>query len=120
MDSQTASGRRVDGIIQPVAPYMAGRQNDDHYYAYSAIANVLDVSAAVFPVCSGYSLKDIAVEEVFSRPALNEEDAKVQNRYRAHDAQNMPVGLQVLSRRLEEEKVLAMGQAIVEALYHEA
>ncbi|KAK4565601.1 hypothetical protein LTR86_004218 [Recurvomyces mirabilis] len=62
----------------------------------------------------------MAVEEACSRPASNEEDAKVQNRYRAQDAQNMPVGLQVLSRRLEEEKVLAMGQAIVEALYRKA
>lgn len=35
---------------------------------------------------------------------------------RAQGAQNMPVGLQVLGRRLQEEQVLAMGQAIMEAL----
>ena len=78
MDSQTASGRRVDGIIQPVAPYVAGRQNDFQYYSYSAVANVLDVPGVVFPVSPGFSLAELAAEETRSRQGSNEEEEKVQ------------------------------------------
>ncbi|KAF2158764.1 hypothetical protein M409DRAFT_38093 [Zasmidium cellare ATCC 36951] len=116
MDSQTTSGRRVDGVIQPVAPYVAGHQNDPQYYAYSAVANILDVPAAVFPVSPGFSLAEMAFEEAQNRLASNEEEVKIQKNYRPVDAQNMPVGLQVLGRRLQEEQVLAMGQAVIEAL----
>lgn len=78
MDSQTRSGRRVDGIIQAVAPCVAGRQNDHLYYAYSAIANVLDLPATVFPVTSGFSQSELACEEKLNCSALNEEDNLVQ------------------------------------------
>lgn len=79
MDGQTTSGRRVDGVIQAVAPYIAGHQNDFQYYAYSAVANVLDISAAVFPVSPGYSLAELASEEARSLPASNDDDRKVQS-----------------------------------------
>lgn len=79
MDDQTISGRRIDGVIQPVAPYVAGHQNDFQYYAYSAIANVLDISAATFPVSSGFSLSEMAAEKESNGPVLGEEDEKVQN-----------------------------------------
>jgi amidase len=79
MDEQTNSGRRVDGVIQPVAPYVAGHQNDFQYYAYSAIANVLDISAATFPVSSGFSLGEMAAEKESDEPIRGEEDERVQN-----------------------------------------
>lgn len=79
MDGQTISGRRVDGVIQPVAATLAGQQNDFQYYAYSAIANVLDAPAAVFPVSSGFSVAELTGEETRSVAASNEEDHKVQN-----------------------------------------
>lgn len=79
MDNQTTSGRRVDGIIQPVAPHVAGHQNDFPYYCYSAVANVLDASAAAFPVSPGFSLAELAPEESLTIPALGAEDAKVQS-----------------------------------------
>lgn len=78
MDSQTLSGRRVDGIIQPVTPYVAGHQNDYQYYSYSAVANVLDVSAVVLPVSPGYSLAEMASEEAHNRQASNEQEEKIQ------------------------------------------
>lgn len=50
MDSCTASGRPIDGIIMPVAATSAAREGEFSYLAYSAIANVLDLPAFVFPV----------------------------------------------------------------------
>ena len=131
MDSQTNSGRRVDGIIQPVAPYVAGHQNDFQYYSYSAVANVLDGSVVAFPVSPGFSAAELKYEEAHSCRPANEEDERVQKncKYtpskitpalgltdadRPADVQNMPVGLQVLGRRLQEEQVLAMMKAQME------
>lgn len=139
MDTQTTSGRGIDGVVQPVAPYVAGHQNDFQYYSYSAIANVLDVPAAAFPVSSGFSLTELANAVEANTPALSEEDERVRTNCglesslnisvnslthefsdRPHDSKDMPVGLQVLGRRLQEEAVLAMTQAIWEALQREA
>lgn len=50
MDGQTLSGRAVDGVILPVSPTTAVREGEFHYFAYSAIANVLDYPSAVFRV----------------------------------------------------------------------
>ena len=48
--NRTRSGRVVDGVIQPVAATTAVREGEFHYHGYSAVANVLDLPAAVFPV----------------------------------------------------------------------
>lgn len=50
MSEHTQSGRAVDAVIQPVAATSAVREGEFHYYGYSAVANVLDYPAAVFPV----------------------------------------------------------------------
>lgn len=50
MDCRSASGRPVDGVIMPVAATSAARKGEFSYLAYSAIANVLDLPAFVFPV----------------------------------------------------------------------
>lgn len=50
MDGQTRSGRAVDGIVLPVSPTTAVGEGEFHYFAYSAIANVLDYTSAVFQV----------------------------------------------------------------------
>lgn len=77
MDTQTTSGRGIDGVVQPVAPYVAGHQNDFQYYSYSAIANVLDVPAAAFPVSPGFSLAQLANATEANPRTLGEEDERV-------------------------------------------
>lgn len=47
---QTGTGRPVDALIAPVAPFAAARPNSFKYYGYSSIFNVLDYSACVVPV----------------------------------------------------------------------
>lgn len=79
MDGQTASGRRVDGVIQPVSPCVAGRQNDFQYYTYSAIANVLDFPAAAFPVPTSLDLSPYEMARSASPLShLSDEDLKMQ------------------------------------------
>jgi amidase len=117
-DDQTASGKPVDGI-----------------FAYSAIANLLDYPAAVFPVTrkgdvefqtavnnkSPLSEFDLAVplscksiefrtqHSILDRADLNTTD-------REEDAKGMSVCLQVMCTRLQEERVLAFARAIDDLL----
>ena len=46
----TGTGRPVDALIVPVAPFAAARPNSYLYYGYSSIFNSLDYSSCVVPV----------------------------------------------------------------------
>ncbi|KAH9939021.1 general amidase [Epithele typhae] len=113
--SRTSTGRPVDAIVSPVAPYTAvphGCNSDDFY---TALWNYLDCTALVFPVPS-----------VVCDPALdprapphefwNAEDAAVHALYDPELFAGLPVGLQLVGRTLEEEGVLAMARVVVDAL----
>lgn len=75
MGDTTRSGRVPDGVILPVAPTLAVRPGEFHYYGYSAIANVLDYPSGVFPVTLGDRSLDQRSNNL--RP-LNDLDRKVQ------------------------------------------
>ena len=47
---QTGTGRPVDAVIMPVAPFAAARPEQFKYYGYTIIANVLDYTACTVPV----------------------------------------------------------------------
>ncbi|KAI7288651.1 amidase [Hortaea werneckii] len=114
MDSCTASGRPVDGIIiMPVAATSAAREGEFSYLAYSAIANVLDLPAFVFPVWrSGH----ITSPDGFNHGNLSPNDCAVSETFREGDVENMPVCLQVVCPRLQEESTLALAEAIHDTL----
>lgn len=46
----TGTGRPVDAVISPLAPFVAARPNKYSYYNYSSFVNVLDYSSVVVPV----------------------------------------------------------------------
>jgi len=117
MGGCSASGRAVDGVVLPVAPTSAARAGEFHYLAYSAIANVLDLPAVAFSVArEGYS-----DAKAFASPSnLSKMDEVVKRTYREDDAQNMPVGLQVICPRLQEECALALATIIEQALHARA
>ena len=46
----TGTGKPVDVVIEPVAPFSAARPNGFIYYGYSCIINVLDYTACTLPV----------------------------------------------------------------------
>jgi amidase len=46
----TGTGRPVDGILMPVAPFAAARRERYKYYGYSLIINVIDYTSVVVPV----------------------------------------------------------------------
>ncbi|KAF7189669.1 Acetamidase [Pseudocercospora fuligena] len=110
---RTRSARIPDGVILPATPHTASRHGDFHYFGYSAIANVLDYPAATFPVTVGDSELDQVTK---SLSWLSDVDARVQQTFDPQDVHGMPVGLQVMCPRLQEEQVLGLVEAISDAL----
>ncbi|MCJ1453632.1 Acetamidase [Mycoblastus sanguinarius] len=84
----------------PVAPSAAVEENVFSYSGYSAIASLLDYSAGSFPVT--FADRQVDVEQ----PDYHRAD-------RFHGA---PVGLQVMTRRLREEKAIGLMEIIKIAL----
>lgn len=80
---RTGSGRPVDGIISPVAPTLAPKHDGTSWWGYTSYWNLADYPAAVFPV----GMKELLTDESSVR---------------------LPVCLQIIGRRLNEEKTLAM------------
>ena len=46
----TGTGRPVDALISPLAPFPAARPNGYKYYGYSTFVNLLDYTSCVVPV----------------------------------------------------------------------
>ena len=62
----TGTGRPVDGLLMPVAPFAAARRNRYIYYGYTTIINALDYTSCVVPVTNVD--KDIDVVEHDFKP----------------------------------------------------
>ncbi|KAL1745491.1 amidase signature domain-containing protein [Schizophyllum fasciatum] len=110
---RTGTGRAIDGIIMPAAPYAAIRHDRWEYVGYTAVWNVLDWSAATVPVLRADPTKDPADAEYTPRNRLDE------NAWKEYDPvayDGGPVSVQVVGQRLEEEKVLTLCQIIEHAL----
>lgn len=75
---KTGTGRPIDAIIAPVAPTLAPKHETTSWWSYTSYWNLADYPAAVFPV----------------------------RRYTAPG--QLPVCLQIVGRRLNEEKVLGI------------
>ncbi|KAH6666655.1 amidase signature domain-containing protein [Halenospora varia] len=115
MSSRERSAQKqvVDGIIMPVAPSAAVEEGSFTYYAYSGIVNFLDYTAVSFPVT--FADRDLDLE-VPDHKALNHLDDSVWRTYRKDLFDGAPVGLQIMGRRFQEEKVLGLTEAVVHAL----
>ena len=57
--AQTNTGRAVDALIAPLAPFPAARPETYNYYGYSTFVNVLDYTSCVIPI----TLADKAVDK---------------------------------------------------------
>lgn len=127
------SGVVMDAYIAPVVPAVASRHGDYskvRYFAYTATGNLLDYSACTFPV----GFVDPSIDRPDSQDLLKDADGKalpppsgerdraIRSRY--SDAESaarytgMPVSLQLVGRKFEEEKVLGMVRIIRDALAH--
>ncbi|KAI1855595.1 hypothetical protein JX266_000460 [Neoarthrinium moseri] len=105
----TGTGRPVDGIITPVAAHAAVRHNSFFSYNYTIVYNILDYAAVTVPVT--FADKNIDIARPYPEP-LNDTDEKNWNAYDPEMYHGAPIGIQIVGRRLEEEKVLALAEVL--------
>jgi amidase len=110
---KTGTAHPVDGVILPVAPTAAVINDKYMYYGYTNVANLLDYTCVSFPVTTADRDLDVADRDYMP---LNDLDRDNWNAYDPQAYHGAPVGLQVMGRRLEEEKMLSVSEAIVTAL----
>jgi len=105
----TDTGRPVDGLIAPLAPFAAARPLKYTYYGYSMFINGLDYTSVVIPVTT----VDKGVDVVDSSyQSLNEIDKTIQSDYDPGIYDGAHVSVQLVGRRLQEEKMLALAEHI--------
>ncbi|CEP62635.1 uncharacterized protein LALA0_S06e00210g [Lachancea lanzarotensis] len=113
--NQTSDGKPIDSIICPVWP-SAGfhdREVEHGCENYTMPFNLLDYSCVVLPITEVDEMKDKPNQ---AHLAKNASDKKMQDFYDAKKFGKMPVCLQIVCKRLEEEKCLAIASIVESCL----
>lgn len=100
------SGRKVDVLLTPTMPHTALPHRGCRWVGYTKVWNFLDYPAVVFPAGKADKATDSILDE--SYVPRNEADEWNWSRYDAKTMHGHPVGLQIIARRFEEEKVLGV------------
>jgi len=111
----SGTGRPFDGVISPVSPHAAPKHYEFHHLMYTGVWNLTDQSSFVFPVTRA-TKSDVKDANNTPNPFRNETEERTWNDYNADEIEGAPVALQVVTRRLEEEKAVALGRVIAAAL----
>ncbi|EME85207.1 uncharacterized protein MYCFIDRAFT_54362 [Pseudocercospora fijiensis CIRAD86] len=98
----------LDAIICPAAPTLSHRPGEGRYFGYTGVWNVLDYSAVT--VRSGRRAEKEGDDgKIKTKEGL---DGEVMGQYDPELFDGMPIGLQVVCRKFEEEKVLAIAEEV--------
>jgi amidase len=102
-------GATLDVIVAPISPTAAIRHNQFKYYGYASAINLLDFTSVVVPVTFADKQTDIANQ---GYAGVSELDRHVQAEYDADAYHGAPVAVQIIGRRLSEEKTLAIAEEV--------
>ncbi|KAG2134391.1 general amidase [Suillus bovinus] len=115
--SETGTGRAVDAIICPAAPFAAtphGKFTRVFLYCnYTTVWNALDYPAAIFPVTTVDPTLD---GKKPPHSFYDDFDKDIYEMYDPEKFKNAPVCLQLVGRTLEEEAVIKMTEIVDAAL----
>ncbi|KAF5359680.1 hypothetical protein D9756_002870 [Leucocoprinus leucothites] len=110
----TGTGRPVDAIICPVAPFVAPPHGKNTNYDYTFVWNVLDYPSCVVPVGSTV---DPLLDAKKSRESFySEADRRNWEAYEPSSFENAPIGIQVVCRTLEDEAVVGLSEFVDNAI----
>ncbi|KAI2630838.1 amidase [Hypoxylon sp. NC1633] len=105
----------IDAILCPTTPYSSVENGKFKHVGYTGVYNVLDYSCISFP--SGVTVdKSVDVALGDSYKPLTDLDKTIQSEYNAKSVHGMPVNLQLVAQRLEEEKCVEMCKVVLNAL----
>ncbi|GLA31344.1 acetamidase [Aspergillus phoenicis ATCC 13157] len=107
----TTTGKPVDAVICPTAPHAAVIPGKYRHTGYTTFINTLDYTSLVFPIaCADKNLRSMTERSKF----LSELDQKIFEDYNAEIYHGAPIGLQLIGRRLEEEKIITIAEYLCE------
>ncbi|OAP56028.1 amidase [Fonsecaea erecta] len=109
----TGTGRPVDAVLTPVAPFAALQFEKAMHVGYTPWVNTLDYTSVVFPVTKVDKTIDTFDKDY---QPMNDLDKKIWQEYDPDVQQGTPVGLQLVGRRLQEEKILGIVELLSTAL----
>lgn len=106
-------GHPVDAILLPAAPGCAPPHGNSKYWSYTSQWNLLEYPGVAFPV----SVVDqkIDVKDTNYVP-MNDQDKLNYDLYSPERYTDAPIGLQLVTRRFEDEKCLAILEVIEKAM----
>lgn len=104
------SGEPVDVILMPTMPHTAVPHRTCRWVGYTKVWNFLDYTALSFP--AGVVDKAVDVLPATNYEPRNEYDSWNWKLYNSETMHGHPVGLQIVGRRFEEEKVLGVAAVI--------
>ncbi|KAM0233279.1 hypothetical protein ACHAPO_007358 [Fusarium lateritium] len=116
LEAEEKLGTELDAIIAPITPTAAIRHDQFKYYGYSTIINVLDFTSVVVPVT--FVDKNIDEPNYQFKP-LNEMDRMVQAEYDPNAYHGAPVAVQIIGRRLTEERIMKIAEEVGRLLGNE-
>jgi Asp-tRNA(Asn)/Glu-tRNA(Gln) amidotransferase A subunit family amidase len=112
------TGRKVDILLTPTMPHSAVPHRTCKWVGYTKVWNLLDYSAVVLPfgrVDKGVDVKKDG-EEVKGYEPRNETDGFVWGLYDPEEMHGLPLSVQIVAGRLEEEKVLGAAKVVERVL----
>ncbi|KAJ5923244.1 hypothetical protein N7454_008489 [Penicillium verhagenii] len=104
----TGTGRPVDGVFCPLAPHAAVIPGQYGHVGYTTFVNVLDYTTVSIPVTFADKSVDVGPADI----SVSELEDHIEWDYDAVTYDGAPVGVQLIGRRLQEEKILTIAEYI--------
>ncbi|KAF5693010.1 putative general amidase [Fusarium denticulatum] len=104
-----SDGQVVDAVLMPVAPHAAVIPGEFYHGAYTDAMNLTNYTAVVIPTIRADKKVDVFDE---GYEPLGEMDRKNWQAYDADLYDGAPVGVQIVGRKFEEEKCLAISRIV--------
>jgi amidase len=111
------TGKQIDILLTPVMPHSAVPHRKCRWVGYTKVFNFVDYPAVVLP--AGHISKELdskTVKDMTSYQARNPLDQWNWDLFDVDTMDGMPIGVQIVARRLQEEKVLGAAKAIDKVL----
>ncbi|KAH8595639.1 acetamidase [Bisporella sp. PMI_857] len=116
LSTGSEDGHPVDAILSPVGPGPAPPHGNAKYWSYTSQWNMLEYAAVAFPVTTVDVKLDVKDTNYVPK---NEKDKFNWDLYEPEAYVNAPVGLQIITRRWEDEKCLAILKEVERAMGRE-